>query len=87
MFTNLKTKKRRFRSLVEEQTTRHRRVIKTTLGDLIVAVMDEVTSFVGDPSGRYHMASWVLNDLLTHHQRHPSTSGFWHTESRRQTKS
>ncbi|HEY7322130.1 MAG TPA: hypothetical protein VIE89_31580 [Candidatus Binatia bacterium] len=48
---------------------RQRKVIKTTLGDLVAAVMDEVKSLVGDPSRRSLMASFVLNDLLTHQQR------------------
>jgi hypothetical protein len=53
----------------KQKTRRHRKVITTTLGDLIVAVMDEVTTLVRDPSGRQLVASYVVNDLLTHHQR------------------
>ncbi len=87
MFNILKPKRSVSGFHAKEKTRRQRKVIRTTLGDLIVAVMDEVTSFVGDPSGRYHVASCVLNDLLTHHQRHPSTSGFLHTEFRRRTRS
>lgn len=30
-----------------------REIIRTTLGELIVAVTDEVTRFVRDPSGMY----------------------------------
>ena len=44
---------------------RQRKVIKTTLGDLIVAVTDEVMPIVLDPAGAYMVVSWVLNDVLT----------------------
>ena len=44
---------------------RQRKVIKTTLGDLIVAVTDEVMPIIRDPAGAYMVVSWVLNDVLT----------------------
>jgi hypothetical protein len=44
---------------------RQPKVIKTTLGDLIVAVTDEVMPIVRDPAGAYRVVSWVLNDVLT----------------------
>ncbi len=44
---------------------RQRKVIKTTLGDLIVAVADEVMPIIRDPAGAYLVMSWVLNDVLT----------------------
>jgi len=44
---------------------RQRKVIKTTLGDLIVAVADEVIPIIRDPAGAYVVVSWVLNDVLT----------------------
>ena len=69
MFNILKPKRSTYEFRAKEKTRWQRKVIKTTLGDLIVAVMDEVTSLVGDPSGRYLMASCVLDDLLTHHRR------------------
>ena len=47
---------------------RQRKVIKTTLGDLIAAVTDEVRRFVLDPSDLYVATSCVLNDLLAHQQ-------------------
>ena len=43
---------------------RQRKVIKTTLGDLIVAVADEVMPIIRDPAGAYMVMSWVLNDVL-----------------------
>jgi len=44
---------------------RQRKVIKTTLGDLVVAVADEVMPIIRDPAGAYMVVSWVLNDVLT----------------------
>ena len=46
---------------------RQRSIIKTTLGDLIAAVTDEVRPFVADPSDLYLATSFVVNDLLAHH--------------------
>ena len=44
---------------------RQRKVIKTTLGDLIAAVTDEVMPIIRDPAGAYRVVSWVVNDVLT----------------------
>jgi hypothetical protein len=44
---------------------RQRKVIKTTLGDLIAAVTDEVMPIIHDPTGAYMVVSWVVNDVLT----------------------
>ena len=44
---------------------RQRKVIKTTLGDLIAAVTDEVMPILRDPAGAYMVVSWVVNDVLT----------------------
>jgi hypothetical protein len=41
-----------------------RKVINTTLGDLIAAVTDEVKPFARDPSGLYMTVSQIVNDLL-----------------------
>jgi hypothetical protein len=43
---------------------RQRKVIKTTLGDLIAAVTDEVMPIIHDPAGAYMVVSWVVNDVL-----------------------
>ena len=51
----------------EEKTRRQQKVIRTTLGDLIAAVTDEVKPFVGDPSGLYAVVSYILNDVLARH--------------------
>ena len=69
MFTMLKRKRYASGFPAKEKARRRRKVIRTTLGDLVAAVMDEVKSFVRDPSGRYLVASYVLNDLLAHQQR------------------
>ena len=44
---------------------RQRKVIKTTLGDLIAAVTDEVMPILRDPAGAYMVVSWVVNGVLT----------------------
>jgi hypothetical protein len=44
---------------------RQRKVIRTTLGELIVTVTDEVMLIMRDPAGVYMVVSWVLNDVLT----------------------
>jgi len=43
---------------------KQRRVIKTTLGDLVITVTDEVMTFVREPSALYPVASSIINDLL-----------------------
>jgi len=43
-----------------------RKMITTTLGELIVAVTDEVNSYIHDPSRKYAMVGVVLSDLLAH---------------------
>jgi hypothetical protein len=47
------------------ETMRQRKIISTTLGELIVAVTDEVTAFIDDSSGAYIIVSYILSDLLT----------------------
>ena len=68
MSTNLETKKYPFESSTEEKTIRRQKVIRTTLGDLIAAVTDEVKPLVRDPSGLYMVVSYVLNDVLARHK-------------------
>jgi hypothetical protein len=69
MFTILKRKRNASGFRDKAIIRRQRKVIRTTLGDLVAAVMDEVKSLVRDPSGRHLVASFVLNDILAHHQR------------------
>ena len=40
-----------------------RKIIKTTLGDLIAAVTDEVAAFTRHSAGSY-MVSYIVSDLL-----------------------
>jgi hypothetical protein len=46
-----------------------RKIIRTTLGELIVAVTDEVVPFVRNRASLYTVVSCVVSDLLGHH--HP----------------
>jgi hypothetical protein len=57
-------------------TIRQRKVIRTTLGDLIAAVTDEVKPFVRDPSGLYTVVSYILNDVLGHHRLRAHSSDY-----------
>ena len=43
---------------------KQRRVIKTTLGELVVAVTDEVMTLVREPSALYPAVSSIFNDVL-----------------------
>jgi hypothetical protein len=45
-----------------------RKIIRTTLGDLIAAVTDEVKPLAGNSSAVYMMVSHILNDLLARHR-------------------
>jgi hypothetical protein len=54
---------------------RQRKLFKITLGDLIVAVTDEVMAIVRDPGDAYVVVSCVVNDVLTRqHVRHHKRS-------------
>jgi hypothetical protein len=53
---------------------RQRKRLKITLGDLIVAVTDEVMAIVREPRDAYVLVSCVVNEVLTrqpvrHHKR------------------
>ena len=47
---------------------RQREIIRTTLGDLIAAVTDEVTAAFGDSPATYVVVSYIVSDLLTRHR-------------------
>jgi len=68
MSTNLEAERYPFKSYVEEKTMRQRKVIRTTLGELIVAITDEVAPIIRNPSAMHILVSVVLTDLLAHHQ-------------------
>jgi hypothetical protein len=48
----------------EEIAERRRKIVNTTLGDLVVAVTDEVRPYIRDPSSMYSVVSHILADLL-----------------------
>jgi len=68
MSTNLKAKMYPFER-AEKKIIRQQKVIRTTLGDLIAAVTDEVKRFVRNPSGQYMVVSYIVNDVLSRHHR------------------
>ncbi len=43
---------------------RRRKIIKTTLGDLIAAVTDEVTAFTRNSTASYIVVSYIASDIL-----------------------
>ena len=45
---------------------RPRKIIRTTLGELIVAVTDQVMPIIPDRSAIYMVVSYILSDLLAH---------------------
>ncbi len=53
---------------------RQRKIIRTTLGELIVAVTDEVMPIMRNPSGAYKVVSFILSDLLGQQARVPKRS-------------
>jgi hypothetical protein len=66
--SNLAAKRYAFGSCVEQKTMGQRKVIRTTLGELVVAVTDEVMPIIRDPLGLYRVVSFILSHLLTYHQ-------------------
>ncbi len=46
----------------------HQKVIRTTLGELVAAVADEIVPFVRDPASVYPVVPYILNDLLARHR-------------------
>jgi hypothetical protein len=68
VITNFEVSSHPSRRRFAERAVRRRRVIKTTLGELIVALTDEVMPFVREPSALYPVASWIFNDVLARHR-------------------
>ena len=52
---------------------KQQRVIKTTLGELVVAVTDEVMPLVREPSALYPAVSYIFNNVLTRRRRRVHT--------------
>jgi hypothetical protein len=44
---------------------RHREIVRTTLGDLITAVADEVTASMDDSPEMYILIAYIVSDLLS----------------------
>ena len=53
---------------------RQRKIIRTTLGELIAAVTDEVLPIMRNPSGAYKVVAFILSDLLSQQARLPKRS-------------
>jgi hypothetical protein len=68
MSTDTEANKHPSRTRVEDQTKRRRRVVRTTLGELIVAVTEEVMPFVREPSALYPVVSCIVNDVVARHR-------------------
>ncbi len=47
---------------------RQQKVVRTTLGELVIAVTDEVIPLVRDPTSVYPVVSYILHDLLMRHR-------------------
>jgi hypothetical protein len=47
---------------------RERKIVKTTVGELIVAVTDEVVPLARDSSELYRVASCIINHVLARHR-------------------
>ncbi len=57
-----------------------RKVIKTTSGDLIVAVTDEVMPVIRNSVSAHMVVSWVISDVLTRQRQRD------HERSRRKSQ-
>jgi len=68
MSTNLEAERYPLELCIEEKTIQKQKVIRTTLGDLIAAVTNEVKPFVRDPSSLYTVVFYILNDVLARHR-------------------
>lgn len=68
MASNFETERYPSELYVKEKTITRKKVIRTTLGDLIAAVTDEVKPLVRDPSGMYMVVSYILTDVLARHR-------------------
>ena len=67
MSTNLKAKMYPFER-AEKKIIRQQKVIRTTLGDLIAAVTDEVTALTHNSTESYIVVSYIVSDILGRHR-------------------
>jgi hypothetical protein len=56
------------KSYTKKRSVGQRKVIRTTLGELIAAVTDEVKPIIQSPSRLYNWVSWILDDLFARNQ-------------------
>jgi hypothetical protein len=56
---------------LREKPAARKKVITTTLGDLVAAVTDEVKPFVRDRTKASLLVSYILNHVLTRHRLRP----------------
>jgi hypothetical protein len=49
---------------MENAAMRQRKTVDTTLGDLIVAVTDQIALYVRDPTAVYLVVECILSDLV-----------------------
>jgi hypothetical protein len=54
---------------------RPRKIIRTTLGYLIIALTDQIAPFMRDPSDAYRVVSCMLSGLLAQNVRADEASG------------
>ena len=60
-----------------------RKIIDTTLGDIIVAMIDEITPYLRDPKTIYRVVECILSDLIAERRlrfraRSPQGSRMYH---------
>ena len=56
------------KSYTKKKGMRQRKIIRTTLGELIAAVTDEVRPIIHSRSRLYTVVSWILDDLFARNQ-------------------
>ena len=56
------------KSYTQKRSIRRRKIIRTTLGELIVAVTDEVRPVIHSRPRLYTVVSWILDDLFARNQ-------------------
>ena len=66
MITDFKVSGHLTRRRFVERAVRRRRVIRTTLRDLIAALTDEVMPFIRDPLGLNMAVACIVTDVLAH---------------------
>jgi len=71
MSTDPRTASYLSKTRVREKPAPRKKVITTTLGDLVAAVTDEVKPFVRDRAVASLVVSYILNHVLARHRLRP----------------